>query len=97
MLGASIGAHPGLPAGDAPQGMRPQRRGAPHSVPTPSSSLCSFPLPICAHPLVSQRIIKKTGTWLKEKESEAVGSLVLGSWCRRREATGPAGFPSSRL
>lgn len=39
---------------------------------------CSFPLPICAHPLVSQRIIiiiKKFGRRFKEKESGTRGLL----------------------
>lgn len=34
---------------------------------------CSFPLPICAHPLVSQRIIKIFGTRFKEKNSRICG------------------------
>lgn len=93
-LGVGIRVHPGLPAGDAPMGTRPQRRAVLRSVPTPSSSLCSFPLPICAHPLVSQRIILKTGTWFKGKDSKAVGSLVLGLGCWRREATSSASLTS---
>ena len=93
-LGVGIRVHPGLPAGDAPMGTRPQRRAVLRSVPTPSSSLCSFPLPICAHPLVSQRIILKTGTWFKGKDSKAVGSLVLGLGSWRRAATSPASLTS---
>lgn len=100
-VGAGIGVHPGLPAGDAPAGtrlewMRSQRRSVLCSVPTPSSSLCSFPLPICAHPLVSQRIILKTGTWFKGKDSKAVGSPVLGLGCWRRAATSPASLTSMK-
>lgn len=42
-------------------------------------SLCSLPLPICAHPLVSQRIITIFGTWFEEKDSGICGLRVLGS------------------
>lgn len=101
LLGSGIRAHPGLAAGDVPAGtrlewMRPQRRAVLRSVPTPSSSLCSFPLPICAHPPVSQRMILKTGMWFRGKESKAVGSPVLGSGCWRCTATSPARLTSSK-
>lgn len=50
----------------------------------------SFPLPICAHPLVSwRRIIKQVlGTWFKEKESDTRGLPVPRSQCGRHLATG---------
>lgn len=44
---------------------------------------CSFPLPICAHPLVSQRIIiikKKLANGSRKKNREHVGSSILGSY-----------------
>lgn len=67
-------ALPCPPGGTRLQGTRPERHAALSSAQL-SSSLCSFPLPICATHWL-QRIRKKIGTRFKEKESEDVGSPV---------------------